>query len=127
LKKVSKLYFSIYYQVNGQRLVYKFVELPYNYKPMKNSALLTPEHEDIKPNVQQQENGVETTPMKTESLNKPTQPDFKVTQEPINGKLSEHVTHEPVSRVIISKPTPVIVRCGRPRALNRHVPACANP
>lgn len=99
-------------QVNGQRLVYKFVELPYNYEPMK-SATIHP---------------CDTKPIKTESQNKPNKSsDFKVTQEPIKGKLTEHVTKESANRVVISKPTSVIVRCGRPRAINQQVSACANP
>lgn len=110
--------------MNGQRLVYKFVELPYNYKPIRSATMLSPkENGEVKTN-----ENIDTKTIKTESLEKPNKPsDFKVTQEPIKGKLAQHVTKEPVNRVVISKPTSVIVRCGRAKALNQQVSACANP
>ena len=91
--------------------MYKFVELPYNYKPIRSTTILSPkENGEVKTN----EN---TASIAIENTGKPS--DFKVTQEPIKGKLSEHVTNESISRVVISKPTPVIVRCGRARALHQ--------
>lgn len=99
--------------MNGQRLVYKFVELPYQYKPVKRLEPFTENH-DLKT---RQTNKADLLPIKKERDDQ-----FRVTQEPINEKLSGHVKAEPVSRVIVSKPTSVIVRCGRARALYNHVP-----
>ncbi|KAK3700701.1 hypothetical protein QZH41_015648 [Actinostola sp. cb2023] len=104
-------------QVNGQRLVYKFVELPYQYKPVKR-LLPDTSLENHDPTKTQ---SVVALPVKKE---RDDQSDFRVTQEPISDKVAEHVKTEPVSRVIVSKPTSVIVRCGRARALQNHVPTC---
>lgn len=82
--------------------MYKFVDLPYKYKPIKR---LVPE------------NTYTNQPIKQEQEDQ-----FRVTQEPINETLADHVKSEPVSRVIVSKPTSVIVRCGRARALKNYVP-----
>ncbi|XP_020900879.1 ETS-related transcription factor Elf-1 isoform X1 [Exaiptasia diaphana] len=113
LSRALRYYYqkNIIRKVNGQRLVYKFVELPYEYKPVKKLEAFEENHSLTTRHT------AHMLPIKKECDDQ-----FRVTQEPINEKLSGHVKAEPVSRVIVSKPTSVIVRCGRARALHHHVP-----
>jgi len=119
--------------------VYKFVDLPYNYKPIKNlydSGILEREN-DVQTKEKQQANSdrQETFSGRQEAfqvishqsyINTTTIPEFKTPQEPIRNQHVIHVSPivngchcNGVNRGVRHISVPVIMKCGHPSALPR--------
>lgn len=119
--------------------MYKFVDLPYNYKPIKNlydSGILERENDVQTKEKQETSSGrQETFSGRQEAfqlishqsyINSTTVPEFKTPQEPIR---SQHVIHvspiangchcNGVNRGVRHISVPVIMTCGHPSALPR--------
>lgn len=119
--------------------MYKFVDLPYNYKPIKNlydSGIL--ERENDAPKQEKQQTSFERQEKfsgRQEAfqvishpsyINASILPEFKTPQEPIR---SQHVIHvsssvngchcNEVNRGVRHISVPVIMKCGHPTALPR--------
>ena len=121
--------------MSGQRLVYKFVDLPYNYKPIKNlydSGILEMDRVDKRKDTYRADHTTREAFQVISRHNYITTvnsavSEGKVQQEPIR---SQHVTHvHPirngcccggVSRGMGHISVPVIMKCGQPSALPRH-------
>ena len=99
------------YKVSGQRLVYKFVELPYNYKPIRklyDSGILEKDRV-LKGKVTQ------TADFTREAFQVISRQDYKTTKPHVrNGCCCGG------SRGIGHISVPVIMKCGQPSALSVH-------
>lgn len=102
------------YKVSGQRLVYKFVDLPYNYKPIRklyDSGILEKDRV-LKGKVTQ------TADCTREAFQVISRQDFKTTKPQVFPVRNECCCGG--SRGIGHISVPVIMKCGHPSALPVH-------